>query len=100
MRAGANGSSTPMCSCCAPAWNHTPPRARSGSGFGISGQPEQLAVEVPRLRLAARRRGELHVVEAGDQQVFAGFVAPTGTHPRVSLNGAFTAFFSAFSVRP
>ena len=38
-RAGANGSSTPRWSSCAPTRNHAPPRARIGSGFGISSRP-------------------------------------------------------------
>ena len=66
MRAGANGSSTPTCSSCAPGANQQPPRARIGSGFRQLLHPEQLPVEGAGVLLAAARRRDLHVVDPED----------------------------------
>ena len=61
--AGANGSSTPTCSCCVA--EREPGAAARAHRLRLLdlGQPEQPAVERPRRCLAARRRGDLDVVE-------------------------------------
>ena len=70
-------------------------------GLGDLGEPEQLAVERARRRLAARRNRELHVIDADDAHHRRRHQRPFHTGARLPRNAAMpSAASSSASTRP